>query len=519
MTRPDNIVDPHGPTSATLEQVFRRAFFFASIATAIVHARRPAAPCRRVGLTRLVAAVLGACVPVVAAAQGSAPPTTMTVVGSGTATLVSLDFADPAPATSRGLKLPSFTFVTDTSGPRLNHLILTLPDFDMGHVVVASRVGDQPLPAVFRSGPLAGAGLTTPIRGVTMTTTGGAPMSLTFGERTPEALAAAPDATAPALAAAAVDFTPGGRVSVTPQVLFAVGDTDRQGRVGTAVRANVADNLTLASDVGLAGTADTAWTPLASARLVGQWARAGIETSAVRGAASPTDTSGDIGAGVVSTRDRELARAEVQPLPHLTVVAQASSSRPSARPAAAATVNGSVRVAYEGFSGGQLITARQRERTGSKESVSTSLAWRQKGAGRLAVRYVHQQRSDETVIGDDDQTTRVEVDFPAVTARCAGCLDLRAGLTAGSDTQTGRSMRSRVTGRVGLLNDTALTGETELGFTDDASQLLRVLRLTTDLPVVAATRLLFTYSYRAGLSPAMGQVFEARLLRRLKLGW
>lgn len=464
----------------------------------------------------LVASLPILCGPEFAAAQDARQPTTMTVLGSGTATLVSLDFAEPAPATDRGLKLPSFTFVTDTSGPRLNHLVMTLPDFDMGNVVIASRVGDQPLPAVFRSGPLAGAGLAAPIRGVTMTTTGSTPMSLTFGESTLDAFTTLTTAPAPALAAAAVDLSPGQRFSLTPQVLFAVGDNDRQGRVGTAVQANVADNLMLVSDVGLSGTASAPWSPLASARVIGQWARAGIETSAVRGAASPTHNGT---AAVVSTRDREVARAEVQPLPHLTVVAQASSSRPSARPAAAATVNGSVRVAYEGFSGGQLITARQRERTGSQESVSTSLAWRQKGAGRLAVRYVHQQRSDAAIAGDDDASTRVEMDFPALTGRCAGCLDLRAGLTAGSDTETGRTMRSRVTGRVGLANDAALTGETEFSFTDDARQLLRVLRLTTDMPVVAATRLLLTYSYRAGMTPAMGQVFEARLLRRLKLGW
>ena len=43
----------------------------------------------------------------------------------------------------------------------------------------------------------------------------------------------------------------------------------------------------LVTDVGMAGAADSAWTPLASARLVGQWARAGVETSVLRGAAAP----------------------------------------------------------------------------------------------------------------------------------------------------------------------------------------------------------------------------------------
>ena len=43
----------------------------------------------------------------------------------------------------------------------------------------------------------------------------------------------------------------------------------------------------MVTDVGMAGTADTAWAPLTSARLVGQWPRAGIETIVLRGAAAP----------------------------------------------------------------------------------------------------------------------------------------------------------------------------------------------------------------------------------------
>jgi hypothetical protein len=48
---------------------------------------------------------------------------------------------------------------------------------------------------------------------------------------------------------------------------------------------------------------------------------------------------------------------------------------------------------------------------------------------------------------------------------------------------------------------------------------LRALRVTTEMPVVPATRLQLSYSYRAGAQFPVGQVFEARILRRLNLGW
>ena len=147
-----------------------------------------------------------------------------------------------------------------------------------------------------------------------------------------------------------MSFTPNTRLSVTPQVLIPVGSPGAQTSVGTAIQANVVGNLALVTDVGVAGTADTAWAPLASARLVGQWPRAGIETSVLRGAAAPrteTDTA------FVSSRDREAARAQVQPLPGLTLVALTSSSRPAADPDADDTTLGSLRIAYDGLPTGQ----------------------------------------------------------------------------------------------------------------------------------------------------------------------
>ena len=303
---------------------------------------------------------------------------------------------------------------------------------------------------------------------------------------------------------------------MTPQVLIPVGSPGAQTSVGTAIQANVVGNLALVTDVGVAGAADTAWAPLASARLVGQWPRAGIETSVLHGAAAPrteTDTA------FVSSRDREAAQAQVQPLPGLTLVALTSSSRPAADPDADDTTLGSLRIAYDGLPTGQLATVRQRETTASRESEITSLEWRQRGRGRMAVRYVQQRASDSALNGVDEASSRVEVDLPALAPRSAGRLDLRAALTAGSSSLTGPGLNSRVSGRVGLIDHAALTGETELGITGGDGQVLRALRVTTDMPVVPTTRLQLSYTYRAGAQFPLGQVFEARILRRLNLGW
>ena len=469
------------------------------------------------GVVAAASALYALMPPVLATAQEANMSTTVASLGSGTATsLINLDAVKPKPATDRGLALPSLTLTDDGSGPRVRNLVLELPDLDLGDVAVASRLGDQPLPAVFRAAPLAGSALASPMRGLTFTTTGIAPLSLSFGQMGTVPATGTPAPGSPALAAAAVSFTPNTRLSVTPQVLIPVGSPGAQTSVGTAIQANVVGNLALVTDVGMAGAADTAWAPLASARLVGQWPRAGIETSVLRGAAAPrteTDTA------FVSSRDREAARAQVQPLPGLTLVALTSSSRPAADPDADDTTLGSLRIAYDGLPTGQLATVRQRETTASRESEITSLEWRQRGPGRMAVRYVQQRASDSALNGVDEASSRVEVDLPALAPRCAGRLDLRAALTAGSSSLTGPGVNSRVSGRVGLIDDAALTGETELGITGGDGQVLRALRVTTDMPVVPTTRLQLSYTYRAGAQFPIGQVFEARILRRLNLGW
>jgi len=467
---------------------------------------------RRIGVVAAALAFYCSNFPVLATAQEANMSTAAASLGSGTPTsFTNFDAVKPKPATDRGLALPSLAVTDNGSGPRVSRLVLELPDLGLGDVAVASRLGDQPLAAVFRAAPLAGSALASPMRGLTVTTTGAAPLSVSFGQ-----MGTVPATGTPALAAAAVRFTPNTRLAVTPQVLIPVDSPGAQTSVGTAIQANVIGGLALVTDVGVAGAADTAWVPLASARLVGQWPRAGIETSVLHGAAAPrteTDTA------FVSSRDREAAQAQVQPLPGLTLVAFTSSSRPAADPDADDTTLGSLRIAYDGLPTGQLATVRQRETTASRELDITSLEWRQRGRGRMAVRYVQRRASDSALNGVDEASSRVEVDLPALAPRSAGRLDLRAALTAGSSSLTGPGVNSRVSGRVALIDHAALTGETELGITGGDGQLLRALRVTTDMPVVPATRLQLSYTYRTGVDFPIGQVFEARILRRVSLGW
>jgi hypothetical protein len=450
---------------------------------------------------------------VVATAQEANMSTTVASLGSGTvASRISFNAVKPRPATDRGLALPVLTLIDDGSGPRVTSLVLELPVLDLEEASIASRLGDQSLPAVFRAGPLAGSALASPIRGLTFTTTGAAPLSLSVGQMGTGTRAPG----SPALAGAAVSLSPSTRLSLTPHVLIPGGSPEAQRTVGTAIQANVAGNIALVTDVGMAGTAATPWAPLASARIVGRWARAGIETSVLRGGATPRAGADE---PFVSPRDREAVQAQVQPLAGLTLAALTSSSRPAADPGADGTTQGSLRIAYDGLPTGQLAAVRQRETTAAREADVTSLEWRHRALGRLAVRYVHRHESDSALEGADEASSRVEVDLPALAPRRAGRLNLRAALTAGTSSEADTSVNSRVSGRLGLLDEAVLTGETELGLAGGDGRMLRALRVTTEMPVVPATRLQLSYSYRAGAQFRLGQMFEARILRRLRVGW
>jgi hypothetical protein len=195
--------------------------------------------------------------------------------GAGTGTsFIKIDAVAPKPATDRGLALPSISVIEDGSQLSLRTLVLELPDLDVGEIAVASRLGDQPLPAVFRSGPLAGSALASSLRGLTFTTTGATPLSVSVGQMGTEPATGTSAPGSAALTALAVSFTSNSRFSVTPRAVIPVGSPDAQKSVGTSIQANVIDHVAVLTDVGIAGTAATAWSPLASARLVAKWPRA-----------------------------------------------------------------------------------------------------------------------------------------------------------------------------------------------------------------------------------------------------
>jgi hypothetical protein len=206
----------------------------------------------------------------------------------------------------------------------------------------------------------------------------------------------------------------------------------------------------------------------------------------------------------------------VQPLPGLAVAALSSVSRPSSNPVANDTTQGSLRIAYDGLRNGQVAATQQREATATRESDITSLEWRQRGSGRMIVRYVRQSASDSARDDASRNSSRVELDLPVLASGSAGSLG--AAVTAGSISQTDSGLSSKVSGRMVLIDDTALTGETEVGLTSRDGQVLRGLRLTTEMAVVTATRLQLSYVYRTGTQYPVGQVFEARILRRIRLG-
>jgi hypothetical protein len=459
-----------------------------------------------------VAAALMLAAPLVANAQQAVMWTSVASPASGNATSqITLNTVAPKPATDSRLALPSLSWIDDGSGPRVTSLTLELPKVDLGAFALGSQVGDQRLPAVFRAGALAGPALASPVRGVTLTTSGRAPLTLLF-DQLPVAAARAPASAA--IAAAAMSFTPNSRVSVTPQVVFPTGSPDAHTSVGTAVQAQLVENLSIATDVGMAGTANADWAPLASARLVGQWPRAGIETTVLRGAGAPPTARNT---ALLSSQDRESARVHVQPLPGLTLATLASVSRPSSDPVADDTTLDSLRIAYEGLGKGHVAAVQQREATASRQTDITSLEW-QRGPGQMTVRYVRQSGSDSALVAGNTSNSRVEVDLPALPPLSAG-LDLRAELAAGSLSPTDSGVSSTVSGRIALMNNATLTGETQLGLTGAGTQMLRGLRVTTEIAVIQAARLQLSYVYSAATEFPVGQVFEARLVKRVSLGW
>jgi hypothetical protein len=455
--------------------------------------------------------------PALVAAQEAKVSFRVPSTGSGSA-LPLFSLAAAAPATNGGAMLPALTLTSDDNGPRVQNLVMAFPEMTLGGLAVRSRLGDQPLPAMFRGSSLAGSSLASPVRGLSLTTAGPTPVSLSFGQTGINARTGTSAPGSPSLMALGVTLAPSTRVSVAPQFIAPVGSPDAQTSISTAVRTELLSSVAFVTDVGAARTEDVGWAPLASARLVGKWSHAGVETSVVRGAASP-QTNDKM--ALVRSRDLEVARGHVRPLPGLTLSALTSWSRPATGPDSPDTTAGSLGVTYEGLPHGQqLAAAHERQMMASWESETTRLEWRQGGLRGVSLRYLQKRETDPMVPGAEVESSRVEVDLPALAPRHAGSrLDLRAALAAGPASATTPGFSSRVSGRIDLVDDVAVAGETELGLAGGDGQVLRAFRLTTDLAVRRRTGLQLLYTYSAGTPFSFGQAFEARMSRRINLGF
>jgi hypothetical protein len=464
----------------------------------------------------LTFALLLLLLPAIAAAQEAKVSYRAASAGTGSALpLFSLDAAGAA--TNRGAMLPALTLTNGESSPQVQNLVLAFPDLMLGGLAVRSRLGDQPLPAIFRASSLAGSSLASRVRGLSLTTAGPTPVNLLFGQTGINSATGTSAPGSPSLMALGMTLAPSTRVSVAPQLIVPVGSPDAQTGLSTAIRADLLSSVALVTDVGAARTGDLGWAPLASARLVGRWSHAGIETSVVRGAAPPeTDTA----TAIVRSRDLEVAKGHVQPLPGLTVSALTSWSRPATDPDSPDTTAGSLGVTYAGLPHGQWAAVHEHQMTASWESETTCLEWRQGGRTGVNVRYRQKRETDSAVPGADRASSRVEVDLPALAPRRTGSrVDLRAALAAGPASGATPGFSSRLSGRIDLVSDVALAGETELGLAGGDGQMLRALRLTTDLAVRQDTGLQLLYTYRAGPHFSFGQAFEARISRRINLGF
>ena len=418
-----------------------------------------------------------------------------------------------APA-ARGVTGPSLTLTDTANGPQLTNLALVLPVMTFNRTAVTSRLGDQQLPQTFLSSPLSGGSVYAPMRGMSLSTAGATPWTLLIGQLDMASYTGVPTSGAPSLMALAVRLAPHQRVSVAPRLLVPVrAGGGWQTSIGTAVRADVIPPVALVSDLGVADDPNARWAPLASAGLLGHWSGTEIETSVLRGA--PSLVAED--AAIIGSLDRELAQAKIRPLSGLTVSGLVSRSRPSSAARAANTTLGSVGAAY-GLPYGQVAATREHQLTSSGSWGTTGIQWRPQAWRNITIRYTDKRDANPDSSGSDQDSRLFEVDIAALTPQhLGGRLHLQAALAADPAADSALAS-SRVSGRIAVLDNVALVGESEMALArGDGGQLLRALRLTTDLALRRDTALHLLYTYRPGIPFSMGRAFEARISRTIKL--
>jgi len=417
--------------------------------------------------------------------------------------------------THRGVALRALTLTNTPSGPQLSNLALALPEVTIGGAGIASRVGDQPLPQGFLTSPLSGPSVRRPMRGLSFSTRGATPWTLSIGQLDAGLHSGALSSGSPTVVALAVSLPKYQRLSFVPRLLVPVGSGDAgQTVMGTAVQAELSPHISVVSDVGMADTSRAGWAPLASSGVIGQWGGTEIATSVLRGAPS----KGMEGPTTVGSVDRELARGRLQPLPGLVVSGFASRSRPASVAEAPDVRVGSVGVVYDRLPYGQLEATRQREFASSQEVDTTRVEWRPTGVGGFTVRYTEKRTTSADASPHDLASKLVELSLPSLMPRRPdNRWNLRAALT-GNPSSTTAAITSKVSGRFEVFREVALGGETELDLAhSDGREPLRVLRLTTDVAVMQNTAVQLRCTYGAGRTFSFAQAFEARVSRTFTL--
>jgi hypothetical protein len=412
----------------------------------------------------------------------------------------------PAPA------MPSVTVVETPRGPRMSNLALKLPPITIADTAVASQLGDQALPRTFTSSPWAGNAVKRPMRGLSFSTAGPTPVSLLFGQLDPTSRQ--PSSNTPGVVALAMGVTSSKELSVTPRALVPVGSKTAQSSVGTAIRADVSQHVSLISDVGAAGTTQNGWDPLAAAGVVGRWGGAEVETNLLRGT-SPVSTSN---VATVGSLDREIVRGLVRSIPGMTISTQASWSRPASAPTSADTAVSSIGVAYDRLPIGVVTASRQDEDSSRQQTATTSIEWRRKSVGGIVVRYTESEQTLRDRLQPSVLSKQVELELPGWIERdFRNRLDVHAVLTDSPMLGT-PTVSSKLSGRFDIIRDVGVTGDTEIGISR-SGPMLRELRVASKVPVLqrTAVQLVYTYQARGPYTLWENQSFEARLLRSAPL--
>ncbi len=428
---------------------------------------------------------------------------------SGATPLFRVDIVEPPERST--VALPSVTVVETPRGPRMSNVALKLPPLSIAGTSVASKLGDQALPRTFSSSPWAGDLVKRPIRGLSFSTTGSTPVNVLVGQMDGSRPLTQPG-DAPGVVALSMGVGSNQEFSVTPRALVPMGSTT-QASVGTAIRTEVSQHVSLVSDVGAAGTTENGWDPLASAAVIGHWSGAEFETNLLRGA-SPVGTT-DL--PTVRSLDREIIRGKVRSIPGITISTQASWSRPSSAPTTADTTVGSIGVAYDRLPIGVLIAARQDEDSSVQEIDTTRIEWRRRSAGGIVVRYTQWEQTPRDRLLSGVSSKQMELEVPGWIDRdLRNRLDVGAVLTENPEPGA-PIVSSKLSGRFDVVGHVGVTGDTEVGFTSGGPT-LRMLRVASSVPLLNRTAVQLLYVYQArGPYVFENQSFEARLSRSIPL--